>query len=965
MRALLRLLRRAPAPAARRPAASVSDPRAAAGLRVAALVAAVCIWAVALLLSVPGWAPAATPAPASAAAPVGAPVEAPPPAARSQAAPVPGEDSAWPLTIRAADTTLTVYPFQLDAWDGDTLTGRAAVRAVVGKDKPTTSYGVVTASARALSDKGRRLVTLDRVTIEKLEFPAVPATEIARFRGLLATDFARRTRTIALDKLEAALEVASEAAQIRSAPLRNDPPDLVFSETPAILVSIDGEPAWRAVPETGLERALNTRALLLRDAQGRMYVHVFDGWLAASAATGPWSVAPESPDLARAYKDATAARLVDPLSGQSTPDQKAPSLKTRVPGLVVVTRPSELIVLNGPPNYVAIAGTQLQYADNTTGHVLRHTGDGQVYVLVSGRWFRAPSLQGPWAFVRADALPADFAAIPDDSPKENLKASVAGTAQAREAAIAARVPQTAIVKIAGTQMTPPKFDGAPALRPITGTTLRFAANTQTPIVATGDQDFFALENGVWFHARAVDGPWAIATAVPSEIYTIPPSSPLYFVTFARLFRVEGDNAYVGYTPGYQGTMVDPETGVVVYGTGFAYAPWIGTVWFGGPYTYGFGAAPSYTPWTGWAVAFGFGWAWGEETVVAGWGWGPYPWWGPWGWGWAWGPWYYPWYPWWGGVAYGPHGGAVVWGPGGWAGYSGNIYRNWGNRATVSRVTAGYNAWTGNAWAGRVGISYNSRTGIASAGQRAAVANVYTGNYAYGSRGVATGPNGGAVAGGRVTVGNAGTGNQVTASKGAVYNPNTGEITTFETVRGENGGVARVGDDVYAGRDGNVYRHTEGGWEQFTPGSGWSPVEGGRPGEGAGGGAGERPGAGGGAGIRPGEGAGPGAGAGAGAGPGAGAGAAPGAGTLPAGGGAAAGEGGHAAAAAVIGITAAGIAAGGSGNTTSRGAPPSVQQLDRDRQARTLGTQRAQGLQRSSVQMNRSFRGGGGFRGGRR
>ena len=37
-------------------------------------------------------------------------------------------------------------------------------------------------------------------------------------------------------------------------------------------------------------------------------------------------------------------------------------------------------------------------------------------------------------------------------------------------------------------------------------------------------------------------------------------------------------------------------------------------------------------------------------------------------------------------------------------------------------------------------------------------------------------------------------------------------------RGEQGGVARVGDDVYAGQDGNVYKRDEGGgWEQQQPG----------------------------------------------------------------------------------------------------------------------------------------------------
>ena len=216
----------------------------------------------------------------------------------------------------------------------------------------------------------------------------------------------------------------------------------------------------------------------------------------------------------------------------------------------------------------------------------------------------------------------------------------------------------------------------------------------------------------------------------------------------------------------------------------------------------------------------------------------------------------------------------------------------------------------------------------------------------------------------MTAGTAG-GGQVTASHGAVYNPNTGEVTTFGAVRGDNGGVARVGDDVYAGRDGNVYRHTDGGWEHYTPGGGWSPVEGTRPGDGRRGGTLPVGGAGGAGG------AGAAGGAGGGTRPGQGGAGAPRRGHVlcrgqcsPPRACAPPGEGGHAAAAAVIGITAAGIAAGGSNDTTSRGPPPSVQQLDRDREARTTGQQRAQGLQRSSTQMNRQFRGGG-FRGGRR
>jgi hypothetical protein len=213
------------------------------------------------------------------------------------------------------------------------------------------------------------------------------------------------------------------------------------------------------------------------------------------------------------------------------------------------------------------------------------------------------------------------------------------------------------------------------------------------------------------------------------------------------------------------------------------------------------------------VAFGVGWAWGAATTAWGWGWGPYPYWGPWA------------YPAWYGAAWGPRGGAVAWGPGGWAGYTGNIYSQWGNRASVTRAAGGFNAWTGNEWAARAGASYNSRTGVASAGQRGAVANVYTGNYAAGERGIAAGKNR-VVVGREGTAGNAYTGGQVSGGGGAVYNKNTGQVTTFGHVTDASGAtVGHIGDDVYAGKDGNVYRNNGQGWQKYTPGGGWAAVPG--------------------------------------------------------------------------------------------------------------------------------------------
>ncbi len=728
-------------------------------------------------------------------------------------------ETPWPHTVVLGNTTLTVYAPQLDAWDGIKLTGRLAVQVQVGKDKPVTHFGILTLDARTLVDKGTRVVTIDQAVIQKADFPSVPPADAKRWSDAIARDLNGKSRTIALDRLEAQMAISGAVKASEHKPLRNDAPQFVFSRMPAMLISIDGSPVYRALQGLPYERVINTRPLLLRDSTGTHYLKVLDGWMSATSLAGPWAVL-ENPaaSLGAAFKQASDAHLIDPLTGQTAADKPAPSLKQFVPAIYTVTSPTELVVTDGEPRYVPIAGTELLYVENTTGRIFKSVTDNQTYVLVSGRWFRAPNEQGPWAYVAANALPADFAKIPDDSPMENVLASVAGTPQAREAAVAVTVPQTAAVKIAGTQLTPPRFDGDPVLKPITGTTLEYVSNTATPIIRVGPNSFYALQNGVWFTGPALRGTWTVATSVPAVIYTIPPSSSLYYVTFVTIYAVSGGTVYVGFTPGYQGTYIDPVTGVVVYGTGYVYDPWTGAVWYGASPTYGYAASVAYTPWSGWAVGFGFGWFWGAATVAWGWGWGPYPYWGPWA------------YPAWG-AAWGPRGGAVAWGPGGWAGYSGNIYSQWGNRATVSRVAGGYNAWTGNAWAGQVGASYNSRTGIASAGQRGGVQNVYSGNYAGGARGGAVGPGGNAIVGERGTAGNAYNGNQVSGNRGAFYNQNTGEVTRFGGATGADGGhVGHVGDDVYAGKDGNVYRNTGEGWQKFTPGSGWQGAPGGTQGQ---------------------------------------------------------------------------------------------------------------------------------------
>lgn len=739
------------------------------------------------------------------------------PAARAQSPPAPPPAAQvtpdpWPKLREIGGIKYTLYQPQLDKWDGYNFEAHAAVSVLPAGAKDPV-FGAIEITALTDVAKVSRTVHFRDVRIARAIFPSAPA-QAAAYQQAFQTIASHGPSTMSLDRLEIALAINGAEKKAQAVPIKNEPPRFVFTQSAAVLVPIDGTPVWRTVPGTRLERVINARALvLLDDATGRFYIHLFDGFVEAPSIAGPWTLARAvPPGVARLEATLARQNVIDPMTGPSdpkSPGRKA-SLKNGVPEVVVTTTSTELIVTEGPPDWVPIEGTMLLYVNNTTGNIFKNLNDQLNYVLVTGRWFHAPDFAGPWQYIAGTELPPDFTRIPDDSPKENVKAAVPYTTQADEALIANEIPQTATIDRAKATFKPEINGGSPDMRPIPDTPLSYVFNSPSPIIMVSPSEWYAVQSGVWFTAASAQGPWAVAATVPPVIYSIPVSSPLHYVTYVQVYRATPQYVVVGYTPGYLGTVVAPG-GVVVYGTGYTYVSYVGaSIWYPPPVTYGYAANPYWTPWTGWAMGFGMGMAFG--AAVAGsssccWGYCPAPYWGamP----------YYPSYAHYGaygGAYWGPHGSAAAWGPGGWAATSGNVYHQWGATGAVTRTSGGYNAWTGNAWSTQVGHSYNSMTGRVSAGQRGAVQNVYTGNYAYGGRGATYNPNTGVTArGGTATYGNAYSGSQNTVRWGQATGPG-----------GQSAGLASSNGNYYADHDGNVYRNTGSGWQSYDNGS-WNTV----------------------------------------------------------------------------------------------------------------------------------------------
>jgi hypothetical protein len=687
-------------------------------------------------------------------------------------------DTGWPRVAKSGNLTVTLYQPQLQTWNQYTLKAYGAVLIEsAGAESPT--YGVYWFTAKSDVDKGARRVDFSDLEITKVSFPTAP-DEAANYQRVLQGVVSSTSRSLSLDRLEADLARLQTDSKRSDAVLDNTPPRIIITSKPAILVYIDGDPTWREVEGTKYQHLINTTVLLLKAPSGVYFLHVFDGWMQALHPEGPWTVARTFPvELAQAEQQVLATRRVDLLTGKSESrpgkegqdqtEQAAPSLaEGPVPEVYIVTSPTSLVVIDGEPDYKQIPGTNLFYVANTTGQIWVDGSNQNVYLLLAGRWFRAATSQGPWTHVTSASLPADFAKIPDDSPKEGVKASVSGTTQAREAVIANSIPQTAKVDKGTARMTPPQYDGEPQLKPIESTSLRYVANSSVPVIATRSDSYFAVENGVWFQASSLDGPWTVASTVPAEIYSIPATSPLYYVTFVEVYEADSDFVHVGYLPGYYGVYTDEDT--VVYGTGYHYTPWIGDHWYGPAVTYGLGSNLTFTPWTGWAIGFGFG---------GGWGWGASPWWGPAGWR----------------YRHGPEGDWGATGPAQWAATTGNVYHRWVDANAAIQGSRGLHPWGNEPWAEQVGKAYNSRTGAQAAGHRAAVDNVYHGD--------------------RDPVGATTARKEATTAKAAA-------TSGIDVLRSNTGmSDVEVGNNIYADQGGGIYKFDDdGNWKQMDGSGNW-------------------------------------------------------------------------------------------------------------------------------------------------
>jgi hypothetical protein len=508
-------------------------------------------------------------------------------AAIALAAPAGARASSWPRQFDSSSGTFIIYQPQPEDLVGDVLSGRAAFSLQkTGTSNP--NFGVLWFNEHIVIDRDSSTVTAREFDVTKVRLPSITPADASSYEKLVEAEAAGWDLSGSLEELQTGL-AATEKERASVAQINNAPPRILFHYQRAILVVYDGAPTRQPIEGTNLERVANTPYAVVYDPSDRLYyLNGANLWYSAKDPLGPWADIPGPPDRVRA--------AVPP--DTSSEDQ----VRGTPPEVLTATAPTELISIDGPPQYAPLVGDELLYISNTESDVVREVSTQAIYVLLAGRWYRAATPEGPWTFVRGDQLPASFRQVPPDSPKGNILASVAGTDQANDAIADAEIPQTSAIQRSATDFAV-TYDGAPQFEAIAGTNLRYAVNADAEVILA-DGRYYACDQGVWYISDQPTGPWSVSETRPIGVDDIPPSCPVYDARYVYIYDATPSWVYMGYLPGYFGCY--PYYGTVVYGTGYVYRPWRGRHhYYPRPCTWGFHAR--YNPWfSRWSFGYSYG-----------------------------------------------------------------------------------------------------------------------------------------------------------------------------------------------------------------------------------------------------------------------------------------------------------------------------------------------------------------------
>jgi hypothetical protein len=190
-------------------------------------------------------------------------------------------------------------------------------------------------------------------------------------------------------------------------------------------------------------------------------------------------------------------------------------LKADAPVILYADNPAVLILIDGEPRFATIEEGKLKRVVNTPYTLVRDVKKKRYYLDGGVEWYAAADILGPWS---VDAKPPKMVrALRSEKAERDARESIAGLEEYR--------PPSVIVATEPTELI--SSEGKAEYTPIPETELLYVSNTESDLLLhTGTQQHYVLLSGRWYISKSLDGPWSNLPSdrLPPDFKNIPADS---------------------------------------------------------------------------------------------------------------------------------------------------------------------------------------------------------------------------------------------------------------------------------------------------------------------------------------------------------------------------------------------------------------------------------------------------------
>ncbi len=203
--------------------------------------------------------------------------------------------------------------------------------------------------------------------------------------------------------------------------------------------------------------------------------------------------------------------------------QQAPvELNLDPPNFFYSNKPAILVMFLGEPQLKPVAADKvdLMFALNTNWDVFYDTTGQHYYLLNQDNWLTTgDAIKGTWA--AAQTLPVGLSSLPADDNWADVRRQVPGKRDNNPPAVLVSTEPAELILT----------NGEPNYTPIPGTKLMRVTNTETTLfLNSGEGKYYILTAGRWFRTATLEGPWSSASKdLPEDFARIPDDDPAAFV----------------------------------------------------------------------------------------------------------------------------------------------------------------------------------------------------------------------------------------------------------------------------------------------------------------------------------------------------------------------------------------------------------------------------------------------------